>query len=290
MYPRGVPSACTPAIVCLVAACGRVGFHEHAQDAAPPEPAFTELVLQTAGLVAYWPFDGDLRDLGPHRRDAVPRTTVVDAIGTCPGLGGGQGVFLENRGDERSFLEVVTPVGSVFDTPSFTIVVWAKLEILRDPVDTDVWNSLVDRNSLWYTSVNSVDLGGGSHVGYYVVRLYDATTPAGGGTGQIGVAPAEPVAILPDAWHMYALAFDGAEVRSYLDGQLLHAVAYAGPVGPTTDTPAPPWGNFHLTWGAWQQRGDWFTGCFDDTAYFDRALTASELAMLHVAKQNAAGG
>ena len=47
---------------------------------------------------------------------------------------------------------------------------------------------------------------------------------------------------------------------------------------PTADTPAdPPHNNYNLTWGAWQQRGDWYTGAFDDTAYFKRALTGDEI-------------
>ena len=53
-------------------------------------------------------------------------------------------------------------------------------------------------------------------------------------------------------------------------------------LGATADTPKdPPHNNYNLTWGAWQQRGDWYTGAFDDTAYFKRALTKDEILAFH---------
>jgi hypothetical protein len=182
-------------------------------------------------------------------------------------------------------VEVNTPIGSIFDQPNFTILFWAKNE---DPVaafsDND-WNNLVDRNSLWYTELWSGPQGNNQGQ-LLIVNLYQPANPGQPGTGQIGrydVRVPDPTLFWTKAntWHQYGLTYDGATVTSYFDGKKLLSVPYAGGVGPTAATPRfPPNGNYNLTWGAWEQQDDWFTGAFDDTAYFKRALTLDEIKAL----------
>ena len=68
-------------------------------------------------------------------------------------------------------------------------------------------------------------------------------------------------------WHFYAFTYDGNEVVAYLDGKEVVRLEQTQGIGPTADTPAElPHENYNLTWGAWQQRDDWFTGQIDDSS------------------------
>ena len=69
-----------------------------------------------------------------------------------------------------------------------------------------------------------------------------------------------------------------------LSTKLVRKVDYAGGLGPTTATPPAsdaPTGNYDLFWGAWRgEPGYSLTGSFDDTAIYNRALTADEVKAL----------
>jgi hypothetical protein len=242
--------------------------------------AFQKKVKETSGLIGYWPFENSFSDLTANANDARPAGKNPTAITFCPGVNGGQGIQIDNPEDQGNFVEVPTPIGSIFDSKNYTILTWARVAKPREPTDDDQWNSLVDRNSLWYMSLNSTTRDN-EVVSQFVVRIYDASSPAGGGTPQIRDNDAGPFA-KKNEWHQYAMTYEGTKVIAYLDGKQVLEYEYDGEVGPTADTPKEaPKGNYNLTWGAWEQRGDWFTGCFDDTAYFNRAVSADEIKGLY---------
>src|SRR5206468_3482161 len=145
-----------------------------------------------------------------------------------PGVNGGSAVQIDNTKDEGNFVEVNTPIGSIFDVPNLTIIYWAKPTLLRKPVDPgsgdssdDQWNSLVDRNTLWYTELNTVPDTNPLQA-RLVVRLYDPGDGSGS-TPQLGrevEAPADSY-VKANEWHQFAMTYDGKQVISYIDAKVV---------------------------------------------------------------------
>jgi hypothetical protein len=154
--------------------------------------------------------------------------------------------------------------------------------VTHDPASGN-WNDVMERNSLWYLSFEPVDDLGGSPGSRFVVRIYDPAAPTKNGTDQIK----DDIHFTRKGdWHGYAFTYDPTvateNLVTYMDGQKAVTADYQGGVGPTADTPATsPHGNYNLSFGVWQQHGDWFTGDIDDSAYFNRVLTADEVAGLY---------
>jgi Concanavalin A-like lectin/glucanases superfamily len=239
------------------------------------EAAFATKVKATADLLGFWSFEGNFNDQSGKNNNA---TVSGDAslVTFSEGVKGGQSAQIDNKTKTGQFLQVQSPIGSIFDTPKTTVITWAKItgpHATDDPNTT--WSSLVDRNSLWYISMeNKADRGGADGLDF-VTRIYSPDSPTNAGTDQVRD---ENVFVRANEWHMFAFTYDGAVIVNYLDGKEVERKEFDEGIGPTADTPTdPPHNNYNLTWGAWQQRDDWFTGNFDDTAIFGRALSADEM-------------
>jgi hypothetical protein len=246
--------------------------------------AFHDQVLKTDGLVAYWPFEDSLADLGPNKLDGKVKGDAA-AVTFGPGINGGRALHITNPitnpATGSNYVEVPAPIGSVFDQPKFSVVTFAQLDKTADPTSGD-WNDVMERNSLWYLSFEPVDALAGAPGSRFVVRIYDPADPTNGGTPQI---KDDAYFTRTGVWHAYAFTYDGATVVMYMDGKQVLTQDYAGGVGPTADTPtdpsAIPHGNYNIDFGVWQQHGDWFDGSIDDSAYFKRVLTADEIKALY---------
>jgi len=246
--------------------------------------AFRRKVLSTPGLIGYWPFEDSLIDLSPNANDGHVKGDPT-AITFGPGINGGRAMHITNPitnpATGSNYVEVPAPIGSVFDAPKFSVVSFAQLDKIADPATGD-WNDVMERNSLWYLSFEPVDNLAGSLGSRFVVRIYDPANPTNGGTPQI---KDDAYFTRTGVWHAYAFTYDGAKVVMYMEGKQVLEQDYDGGVGPTADTPkdpsAIPHGNYNLDFGVWQQRGDWFTGSIDDSAYFNRALTGDEIKGLY---------
>ena len=70
---------------------------------------------------------------------SVPSHKAAVTFG--PGVNGGRAVHIDNRNDEHNFVEVNTPIGSIFDQAKFSVVGWAKNEKVREVGGGDNWNS-----------------------------------------------------------------------------------------------------------------------------------------------------
>jgi hypothetical protein len=239
------------------------------------QAAFSAKVKATADLLGYWSFEGNYNDQAGKGNNAKVAGDAA-LVKACEGVKGGQGVEIDNNTATGQFLHVDTPIGSIFDVQKVTVITWARIV---DTPEEGVWQSLVDRNTLWYISMEGKAERGGSPAWDMVTNIYDPANPGGTGTGRVQDAA---IFVRPNEWHMYAFTYDGAVHVSYLDGKEVFRKEYAGGIGPTADTPTEPkYGNFNITWGAWEQRDDWFNGCFDDTLFVARALTAEEVKALY---------
>jgi hypothetical protein len=252
--------------------------------ASADSAAHQKKIAELKDVIGIWTFEDSFADSAPGKNNARAGGNAA-AVTFAPGVNGGRAVHIDNRNDEHNFVEVSTPIGSIFDQPKFSVVGWAKNEKVREVGGGDNWNSLVDRNSIWYASTHSIEVDG-KLVTELVVRIYNSGQ--GASTDQIGrldkdTAPEKPRFFHNDEWHQFGITYDGEKVISYMDGEKYAEFEYDGGVGPTSDfTPSNPADNpnVNLTWGLWEQKGDDFTGSFDDTIYASRALTADEIKSL----------
>jgi hypothetical protein len=243
------------------------------------QAAFSAKVKASSGLLGYWPFEGNYKDESGKGNDAAASGDLAK-ITFCPGVKGGQAVQFDNktRAVPGQFLSVKAPIGSIFDTPNMSVLVWANID--STPAD-DIWDNLIDRSTLWYLETRWHDPGDGNLKIEYVGRIYDPANPGSAGTDRIYAGDVD-IYVKPQEWHMYGMTYDGKVAITYLDGKEINRREYDGGVGPTAETPTdPPQGNYDINWGAWEKRDDWTTGCVDDSAIFSRALSAEEVKALY---------
>ena len=246
------------------------------------QAAFAAKAKGTNGLVGYWAFEGNYEDLSGKGNNAKAVGDQAQ-ITFCPGVKGGQGAQIKQtkpyEKGKGQFITVPAPVGSVFDAPNVTVLVWTNV---ASTPEADVWDNILDRTSLWYIETQWKEQEDGSLKLYLVNRIYDPENPNNGGTGQVRSLSADtPVALTGNAWHLIGFSYDGQQIISYVDGKEIQRQDYDGGIGPTSATPAPNKNNFDLNWGLWDQEEDWANACFDDTVYYNRALTADEVKALY---------
>lgn len=249
-----------------------------APGARADQAAFAAKVKATEGLIGYWSFEGTYDDQSGKGNHAKAQGDT-SKIAFVEGVKGGQGVQLDNEPQDGQFLVVAAPIGSVFDTPSQSVFVWAKSTGEQNIGD---WENIIDRASLWYVDTAYTDVGGATKLDL-VARIYTPSAPATAGSGQVRSSQASTASYgLPGQWHFYGFTYDGKVMSIYLDGKLAHKVDYTGGLGPTSETPPDaPTGDWNIYWGAWRGQSDHMHGAVDDTAIFSRALTADEVKALY---------
>jgi hypothetical protein len=243
------------------------------------QAAFAAKAKALEGLVGYWAFEGTYDD-SSGKGNAAKGAGDLSVISYCPGVKGGQALqFKGNTKEKASFVTVPAPVGSVFDAPKVTVLVWSNIQ--SSPV-AEAWDNVFDRTSLWYIETQWKEQEDGSIQLDLVNRIYDPENPNNGGTGQVRTLQADtPLALKGNQWHLIGFSYDGQVIISYVDGKEVQRLEYDGGIGPTSATPEPNKKNFDLNWGLWDQEDDAANGCFDDTVYYNRALTADEVKALY---------
>lgn len=236
---------------------------------------YRKKVLSTNNLIGYWPWESSYIDLTANANDARVAGNA-GAVTFCPGVNGGQALQIDNT-TPGQFVEVPAPLGSVFDAPFISVVTWVRITKAAAPGERADWNAAIERNSLWYIDMESMEDRGGKLGLDFVVRLYSPLTPGKGGD----LVRDPKFFFRENEWHQLAFTYDGNTLVTYLDGKEALRRDQPQGVAPSAATPKdPPHANYNISWGAWQQRGDWFTGCIDDTAIFSRALTGDEIKAL----------
>jgi Concanavalin A-like lectin/glucanases superfamily len=259
---------------CALAALSATG-------ARADQAAFNALAKSTSGLIGYWSWEGNYEDQSGKGNHAKANGDP-SLIKFVAGVKGGQAVELDNQTADTQYLSVAAPVGSTFDTPNQTVLVWAKSNLTKDAGE---WDNIIDRANLWYMDTLYSDVGGATKLDL-VCRIYGPSTPADQGSGQVpSSAAATPVYLAPTAWSFVGWTYDGKVMTTYVDGKVIRQVNYTGGLGPTAATPLPSdteTGNYDLFWGAWRgQPGYSISGDLDDTVIYNRALTADEVKALY---------
>jgi hypothetical protein len=243
------------------------------------QAAFAVKAKALSGLVGYWAFEGNYDDSSGKGNNAAAKGVAAN-IGFCPGVKGGQALqFQNNTNDNAGYVSVPAPVGSVFDSPQFTALVWSNI---ASASEADHWDNVFDRTSLWYIETQWKEAEDGTMQLDLVNRIYDPENPNNGGTDQVRSLQADtPFSLKGKTWHLIGFSYDGKVIISYVDGKEVIRKEYDGGIGPTAATPTdPPKSNYDLNWGLWDQVEDAANGCFDDTVVYNRALTPDEVKSL----------
>lgn len=232
----------------------------------------TSKIKSTPKLAGHWSLDENLNDdsgNGNHGKQVGD----PNAFGWTKGVNGGKAITIDSARFKGSFIDIPAPIGSVFDSPKATAIVWARLTKRAG----DYWQAIAERSNLWYieTEAKPAEWKGNA----FVVRIYDPVAVGGGGSGQ--VRNNANVTLEDDKWYQLGWTYDGSMLKCYLNGNLVLTSNYNGGLGPNANTPkVPPAGkgsNYNLSLGTWQQRDDWFTGAIDDFCYFTDVLSDAKI-------------
>lgn len=247
------------------------------------QSAVTDLVKKMQGLIAYYPLEGDYKDASGN---GLHGQQVGDplAFEWTDGVNGGKAIIINSAKYVGSFIDIPAPIGSPFDTPTASAVVWVKL-FAREG---NYWQAIAERSNLWYLEAEVKPAEWKNNA--VVFRIYDPVNVGGGGSGQ--VRDNVNATIENDKWYQLAFTYDGKVLKGYINGKQVLTKEYSladgsSGLGPNANTPAePPQGkgkNYNLSLGTWQQRDDWFYGAIDDFAYFKVALTDAQIVALYEA-------
>ena len=216
------------------------------------------LLLASAGLAAqaplhHWPLDQAMGDL------------VLSATGAAPGSVQGNFEWLPNGGRHHGGLRLngntaradLGPCDIITGaTESFTAAVWARPEVMAGTERILFAKATAAGTFAW--SISLVNSTGAR------ARI------RAGGTEYVAEMP--PSSIYTNAWYHFALTYDGAMLRLYLNGSLVAFTAASGVF--TFDGAAP------VTLGNLIDNGRPFYGVVDDPRIYDVALDPQQVVDL----------
>jgi hypothetical protein len=195
-----------------------------------------------AGLVGYWPFDGDVFDQSGLGNDGeLLGATFVNSVPSV--LGAGQALSFEDPTEH-----VLIPADASLNSKIFTLSMF-----VNDQGQFSAINRFTSRTSDTFETGIDMAFGTGS-LSYY--------SPGNGWT-TTGVVPDL------DSWNHIAYVADGSNMTVYFDGEDVF--------GPTPFA-AFPSGDMHIG-NRWNDV-EGFLGMMDDVALWDVALPASSIADL----------
>ena len=204
-----------------------------------------------AGLIGWWPGDGNYVDFSTNHNDGAG----VNGVGFGPGKV--RDAFQFNGGGQ--YVAVPDSPLWAFGTNDFTIQLWAE------------FGASDGRR----TFVASDDGGGGNNKWIFWsdgnrLLLHINGWP---GSADLGRIPFYPD---PGVWYHVAVTRNGSLFGFYVNGVL---------VGTDDDSRAIPDASVPLTIGC-AEGGNWFDGSLDEIAIFNRALSSNEIAAVYNANSN----
>lgn len=214
----------------------------------------TSLFLD-ANLKAYYRFNNSAlaTDSGPNGVTLTNNNTVGEASGKF-GIGADFGSSNTNK-----YLSSTNPLG--ISGGAITMSLWVKL-------NTEISNSIQVIISQSSNTTNVVfqliyDYNGGNRrLVFYRTRL-----------GQYNDQVYYPVTLGTSDWHHIVFTYDGTNIIGYVDGIASSPVSASG-----TGTSQPIQG---ITIGSGQSGGYPTSAIIDDVAFFNRALTGTEITNLY---------
>lgn len=207
--------------------------------------------IDTAGLVAYYPFPGDAGDYSGHGHHG----TVHGATLSADRFGNPDRAYLFDGTDD--YIEV--PYSAELNpTARITVSAWVK---------ADAWGFSGFDNYVVSTEQNTPNQGytlrGGATSVTFMISGGGAWRLAQTGAGTIDSGN----------WHHLVGVYDGSQLLTYIDGVQRATASYAGAILPSTGALL-----IGTSPGSYLR---WFDGAIDDIRVFTRALDATEVTALY---------
>ncbi len=204
----------------------------------------TPVEPDTADLVAYYAFDGDLNDASGNGYHGVANGDVAYGAGVE-----GQAVQLNGTDAYVS----VAGVGITGAAPR-TIAGWAKADTTGIPAWTNVFGFTGGSVDGQHFDIQAVGDTGTTTLGYYGLHRHGWE---------------QDILPIDLEWHHLAATFDGTAVSWYGDGRPIGSVEVDN-----VDTPG------EVRMGNRQDNDNFFPGSVDEVRIYDRALSDGEIAWL----------
>ncbi len=209
----------------------------------------------TTGLIAHYPFDGDVQDVsgnGNHGAIVGPLVSTTDRFGAA------NSAYLFNG--VSSYVAVPNSASLSSPTTALTQAAWVYqlgVSAVGSPFNPILMKSATSENALMY-------------------RLYCAPSVLGVEYGNWTNGRDTPVTLPLNTWHHVASTYDGQRIRQYVNGVQVDSAAFTytmvadtRPLRIGADTP----GLFEV-----------FNGKLDDVRIYGRALSGAEVAELSSAR------
>ncbi len=214
-----------------------------------------------AGLVAYYPFNGNAADAAGNGHDGSGQGGVSYDAGLS-----GQAASFDGIDDE---ILVPDDVALRFGTESFSISLWFNTTLSS-------WAYLVDKDieTAGFYGINmNLDGIGAPEAGTVSFQVHDETNTA--------LFAAESAALNDGIWHHVVGVRDSfnGKVKIYIDGNLADETADNPALN--TDNNAP------LSFGGWSGGNThWFAGLIDEARVYNRVLLPNEVQELYNSQAN----
>lgn len=252
------------------------------------------MVLPTNGLAAWFPFNGSLSDMGPNRNVVMEeyvsdpskwRVNVMAPSRHENDYSVQTGGVCKTNTDDYAVLQITNPDRLPGGLQQMTMVMWFKSSAAdgsrqglfnRGRPAGAITGSTADKNqSQEWARLNST-----SSKSEGFARWYVHTT----GQGSASAVNTADKSLLDDQWHFIAYVKEISEnklvAKIYVDGNL----AASAPAQTAKDTYKDPFFigcTEQFTAKKEHQINTPFMGCLDDILFYERALTAAEIASLY---------
>lgn len=228
-------------------------------------------LLPTRNLVAYYPFNGDARDVSGNGRHGSPSggvTWTADRFGN-------PGRAADFNGRDAS-ISIDDPDQAMnFDANShwYSVSCWVKLDALPRNRDMEI---MIDRGTS-EDSPASYDIFYRGSLGSFVADVWDGT---------INIIVPSKTKPVPDVWYHLVMVADRERIRLYVNGK--RELSYDGASWPES---IPP--RFKSTFNTqklrtigdfkpeWVNGHHYFNGVIDDVRVYSLALTEDEILSLY---------
>ncbi len=201
-----------------------------------------------AGLIGYWPFDGEPSDVSGNAIQSIPFGSPLYVVGQT-----GQAISLDGTTQGVT----VNGFSQIQGVPQLTIAMWAKPNVVDDNPD---------EHTMWFTDET------GSY-GRIRCRLNDGNWQWQHGDGNANITVTSPATA--GVWtHFAGVRSDNDKIELFVDGVSMGTEPF-GLHGPHSD---------ESSIGAERRSPtdirDLFDGLIDDVRVYSRALSAAEVAYL----------
>ena len=212
--------------------------------------AFTASALiagsSSAGIVAYYDFEGDVLDGSGEGNNGTHASTATFSGDTAGAVSGTQSLVI---GDPNNYVTVAHSSSLAFSGGQASFSLWLKSN------SPGAWNKFMDKGNVFLAERRNNNADGRLLVN-------------GGNAGNIGNLGN----IVNGSWNHIVVTLDNGSFQSYLNGTAFHSGTYTGGLT-TTDA---------LVLGAGNTSGlDAFEGFLDEVAIYDQVLTQENVTALN---------